>query len=398
MSNSDRNFHALVLGASGMSGWAFINQLLHNYPRPGIWRRITGVNRKPMNEEEKSYWPTDGRLALASGFDLHGDDEDILRQKFEKIRDMKTVTHVYYLVHDPIPDFESPEPFAVSLGALRKSLKTIESLAPNLRFIHLQYGTFIYGLCFPDQFNFSPPLTEGLPSLQKPLCDFLHYQVWTDFMKEFSKGKSWKWCETRPGEIVGFVPRANAWNGVYPVAMYLSLYAHINGQGAECPFFGSFGVWKALGTEAGGDMIAKETIHLSLLEDQFVNGQGYNVASSATPTSWEMMWPEVCAWFGLVGKPPVDNEKDTTKTPGPEEYIKLHQKEYDAMLEKHHLKGWPVISPSMDGSPNWCLTKLHFDRYLDLGKLRSTGFTEDEPLQVSWITALERMRKAKVIP
>jgi hypothetical protein len=90
--------HALVLGASGISGWAFTNQLLHDYPRPGIWERITGLSRRPINEEEASYWPRDDRLRLVSGFDIHNGPEETLMQKFkEKIPDVHTVTQVYYL-------------------------------------------------------------------------------------------------------------------------------------------------------------------------------------------------------------------------------------------------------------------------------------------------------------
>lgn len=75
-----------------------INQLLHDYPQPGTWSRITGVTRKPMSEEEVSYWPKDERLTVASGFDLHNDDKDVTREKFKtKVKDVATVTHVYYL-------------------------------------------------------------------------------------------------------------------------------------------------------------------------------------------------------------------------------------------------------------------------------------------------------------
>lgn len=107
------------------------------------------------------------------------------------------------IVHDPLPDFRSADPFAESLGALSRTLEVIESLAPNLKFIHLQYGTFIYGICFPDDFYHPVPLHEDLPPIKKPLGDTLHYQVWTDFMRKFSECKSWKWCETRPDEIIG---------------------------------------------------------------------------------------------------------------------------------------------------------------------------------------------------
>ncbi|EFW15360.1 conserved hypothetical protein [Coccidioides posadasii str. Silveira] len=399
MISQNSGFHALVLGATGISGWSLTSQLLHNYPRPGVWSRITGVTRKAMSDEEMSYWPKDERFTLASGFDLHNDNKEVLKRKFEaKVKDVESVTHVYYLVHDSPVDFNSSDPFAVTLGGLSRTLSVIENLAPGLKFIHLQYGTFIYGVCFTDDFYHPVPLSEDLPPIREPLCNMLHYQVWTDFMRDFSKGKSWGWCETRPDEIIGFVPRMNSYNAAHPIAVYLSLFAYINGERAECPFPGSFGTWKALSNQAGAEMIAKAAIHLSLLDDPSVNGQGYNVASSATPSNWEATWPAICSWFGLVGKPPVDCDKDKTRLSGPDEYIRVHENEYKRMLDEYGLKHWPAVSPTMDGSPNWGLTKLSFDRQLNLQKLKATGFAEDERLEESWIRALELMRKAKVIP
>ncbi|KAK2872035.1 hypothetical protein FQN49_002611 [Arthroderma sp. PD_2] len=361
--------HALVLGASGISGWSFINQLLQGYPQPGTWSRITGVTRKPMSEEEFSYWPQSGEdtaFQLVSGFDIHNDTEETLREKFKRdVLDIHTVTQVYYLVQDPPSKDDDPEPFAASLNSLRKTVTVIEDLAPNLEFIHLQYGTFIYG---------------------------------TKWMSEYSADKPWSWCETRPDEIIGFVPRINSYNAVYPIAMFLSLHRFINGQGAECPFPGSFGAWKALSSDAGANMIAKASIHLSLHPDPSIKGEGFNVASSETPWSWEMKWPALCEWFGLVGKPPVDNEKKETRSPGPDRYIQTHEAEYRDMVHEYNLKAWNIASPSMDGSENWGLTKLNSDRQLDLHKLRSVGFMEDESPRDTWINVLELMRKARLIP
>lgn len=93
--------HALVLGASGISGWSLINQLLQSYPRAGTWSRITGVTRKPMSSEEVSSWPQsreDQAFRLVSGFDIHNDPKQTLMAKFqEEVPDIHTVTHLYYL-------------------------------------------------------------------------------------------------------------------------------------------------------------------------------------------------------------------------------------------------------------------------------------------------------------
>lgn len=106
-------------------------------------------------------------------------------------------------VQDPPSQDGDNEPFAASLKSLQKTVMVIESLAPKLEFIHLQYGTFIYGVCFTDEFYHTAPLSETLPPLRKSLLDKLHYPVWTKWMHEYSVDKSWKWCETRPDEVIG---------------------------------------------------------------------------------------------------------------------------------------------------------------------------------------------------
>jgi hypothetical protein len=106
-------------------------------------------------------------------------------------------------VSDPLPNPEDPDPHAISLNALRKTVTILDRLAPNLEFFHLQYGTFIYGICFPDDFYFPVPLTESLPPLKEPFGSFLGYAVLRSFMEKYSADKPWKWCETRPGEVIG---------------------------------------------------------------------------------------------------------------------------------------------------------------------------------------------------
>lgn len=88
--------NALVLGASGISGWAFVNEMLHDYPRENVWAKVHAVTNRPLSIE-KSLWPNDPRLKIASGIDLlnsgQGDLENLL---LEKIPDISDVTHVIY--------------------------------------------------------------------------------------------------------------------------------------------------------------------------------------------------------------------------------------------------------------------------------------------------------------
>jgi hypothetical protein len=87
---------ALVFGASGVSGWAFVNELLHDYPRPETFQKIHAFSNRPLSHAT-SQWPCSPLLYLVSGIDvLNGIQED-LETAFQRIEGIEDVTHVYYL-------------------------------------------------------------------------------------------------------------------------------------------------------------------------------------------------------------------------------------------------------------------------------------------------------------
>jgi nucleoside-diphosphate-sugar epimerase len=94
------NFHALVIGASGIIGWSVVNQLLAPYPSPSPFRKVTALVNRPLRLED-SFWPENtvaGRpeLALASGVDLSCGDDEVQRGLGEKVGDVGSVSHVFY--------------------------------------------------------------------------------------------------------------------------------------------------------------------------------------------------------------------------------------------------------------------------------------------------------------
>lgn len=60
--------HALVLGASGISGWSLLNQA-RIYPSPTTFSRITGTTNRPFTLEQ-AHIPQDPRVQVASGIDF----------------------------------------------------------------------------------------------------------------------------------------------------------------------------------------------------------------------------------------------------------------------------------------------------------------------------------------
>ncbi len=88
--------HALVFGASGISGWAIVNQLLSDYPSKGIFSAVTALTNRSL-PAEYAQWPEDPRLNLVSGLDLlKGSQDDLEISMKEKIRGIENVTQVYF--------------------------------------------------------------------------------------------------------------------------------------------------------------------------------------------------------------------------------------------------------------------------------------------------------------
>jgi hypothetical protein len=93
--------HAIVYGASGLIGWALVDQLLHRYPEIGTFAKVTAITNRPISLSD-SYWPEpapDGpELQLVSGIDLRQDHGATLAGLLrDRVKDIETVTHVYYL-------------------------------------------------------------------------------------------------------------------------------------------------------------------------------------------------------------------------------------------------------------------------------------------------------------
>ena len=89
---------ALVFGASGVAGWAVVDQLIENYPTHGTFSKVTALVNRSLNLEE-SYWPTSSpsrpELELVSNIDLtEGTVEEFSASLKKKVPDIASVTHV----------------------------------------------------------------------------------------------------------------------------------------------------------------------------------------------------------------------------------------------------------------------------------------------------------------
>jgi hypothetical protein len=94
--NAGTEKSALIFGASGVTGWAFVNELLHDYPKKGIWTKVHALTNRPLKQSD-SLWPQDERLNIVSGIDLLKGSQEDLQNVLKQIEGIEKVTHVYYL-------------------------------------------------------------------------------------------------------------------------------------------------------------------------------------------------------------------------------------------------------------------------------------------------------------
>lgn len=352
--------HALVYGASGISGWAIVNAILNDYPSKDTFTKVSALVNRPLTRE-MALWPDDPRLQIVSGIDLlKGSQEDLEKTIKDKVPDVDTVTQVYFYCSFPnptsIPDapqrrtqLTEPQSSAykqiddntqeckVNEAMLSRSITAIEHLSPSLSYVVLPSGTKIYGCQMLDRFPFANdlPLRETLPPIPEPDLSQLFYYDQIDCLKRISAHKSWNWCEVRPDNIIGFVPNNNAYCLAQTLALYLSLYSAVEGAGATCPFPGTEKSWVNRYNESPQDMVARFSIYASLHPDKTAS-RSFNVGGQED--SWSGKWPVICAYFGLEGSGPRED------APQPGAYIAAHRKEWDELERKFGLKKGSVDS------------------------------------------------------
>lgn len=88
---------ALIWGASGVTGWAFVNEILNDYPKKGIWTKVHAMTNRPLKQED-TLWPENPRLNIVSGVDLLKGSQDELEVEVKnKVVGVEDITHVYYV-------------------------------------------------------------------------------------------------------------------------------------------------------------------------------------------------------------------------------------------------------------------------------------------------------------
>jgi hypothetical protein len=132
---------ALVFGASGVTGWSFVNEILSDYPQKNVWKRAHALFSRPLSLSQ-TQWPEDSRLNMVSGIDLLLHSQSSLEKDLvEKVPDIGEVTHVYYLAYKAGMDVQKEMDEAVDMFS--KAITAVHNLCPALAVVVLQNGSKI---------------------------------------------------------------------------------------------------------------------------------------------------------------------------------------------------------------------------------------------------------------
>lgn len=295
--------HALIFGASGVSGWALAKECL-SFPTPQTFQRVTALTNRPLSHED-SLLPSDPRLHLASGVDLTQPVATVEAALKEKVGQVENVTHVFFTAYIETPDY--PSLVKVNDNLLQTAIQALDRLAStSLQHVILQTGGKAYGVEFVNQgVKIPAPLSEKLPRAQEHADKIFYYHQY-DSLAALARGKQWTFTEVRPDVIVGFTPGTNFMNAAQGLGFYCTLWKALHGSGSEVPFPGSEKAWKCKHTDTSQDILARFEIYASLNGEKTGQGKSFNCSDGPVVT-WSEKWPRIAEYFGLKGTGPGPN-------------------------------------------------------------------------------------------
>lgn len=140
--------HALVFGASGITGWGVVNALLSDYPSADAFERVTALTNRPLSVED-SQWPASKKLSAISGLDLLSGDQASLDESMrQRVPNIESVTHLYFFAYLFNPDPEKE--IQINVDLLRKAVTAVDNLSTNLSVVVIPTGVKVEFLASCD--------------------------------------------------------------------------------------------------------------------------------------------------------------------------------------------------------------------------------------------------------
>ncbi|VDB85015.1 unnamed protein product [Peniophora sp. CBMAI 1063] len=393
MSSSERV--ALVLGASGISGWAITRELLR-YPTPTTFSQVIALSNRPLDPAVTLL--SDPRLTYEHGVDLTQSVKSVVKALKEKVPDIAKVTNVFWYAYIHKPN--DGDLVAANGLLLDTTLRALKETSPKLQHFIWQTGGKYYGVehLFSHPELIPPaPFEESQPRRPEPLASKIFYYKQLDIIAEHAKDASWSWNDLRPDPIIGYAPTTNAMNQALAIGAYLALYRAEHGSGATVPLPASLAGGQALNSESPADDIARASIFLSLKADPALEGKSFNIVDS--PSTYEARWPTLAKAWGLVGAPPdpsAEVEGDpVAPTTRAIEWAQSKTGKWRELEEKHGLRKGVFEGIGFDFLYVMTLPR---DRRMSTKALREAGWKEEPNTIAAYEEAWQLFAKVGFLP
>jgi nucleoside-diphosphate-sugar epimerase len=345
---------ALVVGATGVVGWAVVERLSAN----PAWRTI-GISRR-----------TGGTGSRHESLAIDLFDSSALLAARDRLR---AVTHVFGTLRVPAAD--PAEEAERNLVPLANLMAALEAAGADLRHVCLIHGTKWYG---SHRGPYSTPAKERHPRQAPPN----YYYAQHDLVTSLQRGRAWAWSTLRPHTVWGRSPGTGN-----SLVTAIGVYAAIcRAAGRPLDFPGPAGTWTKLSQGITAELLA-EAMEWVATTPACAN-QDFNVTNGDS-FRWHQLWPRIAEFFSM----PVGEVKPARLA----STMRGEEDRWRGIARAHGLVdndlGRLVNWSYLDGllAPTW-------DDLSSVTKARRHGFTPAIDSEDAFVACLSALRSARIIP
>ncbi len=351
MSVTARPGTALVAGAAGIIGHAVMREL-----KDQGWT-VRGLSRRPL----------DGYSSIQA--DLTDADSTAAA-----LRDAADTTHLFYAALAPDPDLATEA--ARNAGMLATLLDGLEAAGAPLQRVVIYQGFKIYGIHLGA--TVPTPARESDPPHMPPNL----YMAQEAELRERAARSRWDYVALRPDVVVGDI-----WGNPMNIALVVGGFAEISrALGVPMRFPGTDKAFGQLVQFTDSGLLARAS-HWAATSGR-AGGEAFNV-TNGDAFRWERMWADVARHLRLETAAPVP-----------------------LTLAKHMVDKGPLwrtlaqagglVEPDLARLIGWSFGDFIFhtesDVISDVNKIYEHGFTERMNSTTSILTAIDSLKRQRVLP
>ncbi|CAM2154412.1 Delta4-3-oxosteroid 5beta-reductase [Pararobbsia alpina] len=352
--------HALVVGASGVTGSTLARHLLENG-----WR-VSGLSRGAHAEVE-------GVESIA--VDLTS--ADALRTALKGLQP----SHVFFTVWSR--QANERENIRVNGAIVSNVFDALGEAMDSVEHVALVTGLKHYLGPFEAYATGAVPETPFREEQGRQRVDNFYYEQ-EDRVFAAAERHGFGWSVHRPHTVIGFAV-GNAMNMGTTLAVYATLCRH---TGMPFIFPGSAMQWHGVTDMTDAALLARQ------LEWAATHAEGRNQAFNIVNGDvfrWKWMWSRIAGYFGIEPVP-----FDGTVRP-------LEARMADAAPAWREIAGkFDLAEPDIAKLASWWHTDADLGRPMevitDMGKSRKAGFADFEATDEAFFRLFDRLKEARLIP